>query len=73
MSIVHIRDLFPAGLDLLQDQENFLNELSETELMAISGGEKYNIPQDSLLIQLDNSSHFAALSVYPPRIVCIPC
>ena len=74
MAELIIDDLNLTGLDLLQDQESFLNEVNEAELSAISGGNNWEIPpQKGHPIKIGDSSQFAALSVYPPRIVCIPC
>ena len=74
MAEISIFDLNLTGLDLLQDRENFLDELSDAELSAISGGNGWEIPpQKGRPIKIGDSSQYAALSVYPPRIVCIPC
>lgn len=74
MAKIIIDNLNLTGLDLLQDRENFLNELSDVEIETISGGNNWNIPpQKGQPIKIGNSSQFAALSVYPPRIVCLPC
>ena len=37
MSTIQIADLSPAGSELFQDTESFLNELTENELMVMGG------------------------------------
>jgi hypothetical protein len=38
MSAISIRDLNPAGADLLFDNESYLNELTDSELDLTQGG-----------------------------------
>ena len=74
MANILIADLNLTGLDLLQDQENFLDELSDTEIETITGGNKWNIPNNGIsTMKVGGSSNFVALSVYPPRVICLPC
>ncbi len=38
MPNIQISELTPAGFDLFQDSENFLNELRNDELLGVIGG-----------------------------------
>jgi hypothetical protein len=38
MSTISISDLKPSGLDLFSDSENYLDEISESEFINVSGG-----------------------------------
>ena len=38
MSTIKISELHPAGYDLFQDSESFLNELTERQLKSVVGG-----------------------------------
>ena len=74
MANISITDLNLTGLDLLQDEESFLNEINEAEVSAIFGGINWDIPPEKgVPIKIGDSSQFVGLTVYPPRIVCIPC
>ena len=74
MAKLTIDNLNPVGLDLLQDEESFLNEVNEVELSVISGGIGWDIPPEKgVSFKIGDSSNFVALSVYPPRVVCLPC
>lgn len=44
MAKIIIDNLNLTGLDLLQDTENFLSELSDAEIENISGGIDWDIP-----------------------------
>lgn len=41
MANIIISELRPAGSELFQDSESFLNELTDQEMVGIAGGEKY--------------------------------
>ncbi len=43
MASIKISELHPAGSDLFQDSESFLNELTEDELGLEGGGDKTKI------------------------------
>ena len=43
MASIKISDLHPAGSDLFMDSENFLSELTDSELIILSGG-KISVP-----------------------------
>ena len=38
MALIKINNLQPAGTDLFNDSENYLNELSNQELELVNGG-----------------------------------
>lgn len=40
MASITISDLRPAGSELFQDSESFLNELTDREMLGIAGGAK---------------------------------
>jgi len=42
MAIIKISELRPAGSELFQDSESFLNELTEREVGGIEGG-RFNV------------------------------
>jgi hypothetical protein len=39
MANITIPELRPTGLDLFQDSESFLNDLTDSQSMAVQGGE----------------------------------
>ncbi|NJL63520.1 MAG: hypothetical protein HC903_18905 [Methylacidiphilales bacterium] len=48
MSTLKISELRPAGSELFQDSESFLNELNDQEIGAIAGG-GYKVPLTSVV------------------------
>ncbi|ARV61415.1 hypothetical protein BZZ01_24810 [Nostocales cyanobacterium HT-58-2] len=42
MAIIKISELRPAGSELFQDSESFLNELTEQETVGLEGGFAFN-------------------------------
>ena len=42
MAEIKLSELRPAGSELLQDSENFLNELSDREIENVVGGDTIN-------------------------------
>jgi hypothetical protein len=40
MSAIKISDLRPAGADLFQDSESFLQELGDNDLVSVQGGRR---------------------------------
>jgi hypothetical protein len=42
MAEIKLSELSPAGSELLQDSENFLNELNDREIESVVGGDTIN-------------------------------
>ncbi|KYC37647.1 hypothetical protein WA1_40005 [Scytonema hofmannii PCC 7110] len=59
MSAIKISDLRPAGHKLFEDSENYLHELTESEMMVVGGNRLRSI----VVVELDNISVFAATVV----------
>lgn len=69
MSCLKISDLSPTGLELFQDAENFLNELSDREIENITGGffsfftdEFLPIPSDLVLKTVVKTQVFSVVT-----------
>lgn len=50
MSRIRISELYPTGLELFEDSESFLNELSDQELGQIKGGQV--ISQETATVEM---------------------
>ena len=44
MANISISDLRPAGVDFFSDSENYLNEITESEINSITGASRRPLP-----------------------------
>ena len=52
MSVIKISELRPAGSELFQDSESFLNELNEQEMSIVGGAQVVSLNSISIGISL---------------------
>ena len=69
MPTIQLRELRPAGSELFQDDESFLNELSEKELLVQGGAvETINAVQETMNINNQQQTMNVAITFVPINI-----
>ena len=69
MPTIQLRELQPAGSELFQDDESFLNELSEKELLVQGGAvETINAVQETMNINNQQQTMNVAITFVPINI-----